>query len=66
MSISELKAEIDRLPPEEKQEIRDYLRPKIRPLTDEEMRKLSEKIDDKNPDNWYTLEEAEKILFPSE
>jgi len=66
MSIAELKAEVDRLTPEELQELRDYLRPKIRPMSSETRRLLAQKIDDKNPANWVTLEEAEKILFPSD
>jgi len=66
MSIVELKAEIDRLPPEDLQELREYLRPKIRPMSSEMRRLLTQKINDKNPANWVTLEEAEKILFPSD
>jgi hypothetical protein len=65
MSIAEIKAEVDRLTPEEREELKDYLRTKIRPLTPETLRKLSRKIDDNDPAHWVTLEEAEKRLFPS-
>jgi hypothetical protein len=64
MSIAELKSEVDRLTPEEREELRAYLRMKYRPLDPETRRKLTEKINDKNPANWITLEEAEKRLFP--
>jgi hypothetical protein len=64
MSIAELKSEVDRLTPEEREELKAYLRIKYRPLDPETRRKLTEKINDKNPANWITLEEAEKRLFP--
>ena len=64
MSIAELKSEVDRLTPEEREELKVYLGMKYRPLDPETRRKLTEKINDKNPANWITLEEAEKRLFP--
>jgi hypothetical protein len=66
MSIAELKAEIDRLSPEEREEMRDYLRSKIRPMSEEERRIVTEKLNDRNSANWLTLEEAEKRLFSKE
>jgi hypothetical protein len=66
MSISELKAEVDRLTPEERTELKAYLGMKYRPLDPETRRKLTEKINDTNPANWITLEEAEKRLFPND
>ena len=65
MSIAELKTEVDRLTDEEREELRAYLRMKYHPLDPETRRKLTEKINDKNPANWITLEEAEKRLFPN-
>jgi len=62
MSIAELKAEVDRLTPEEKEELKIYLGFKYRPLDVETRRKLTEKINDKNPANWLTLEELQKRL----
>jgi AraC-like DNA-binding protein len=66
MSIAELKAEVDRLTPEEREELRDYLRGKIRPLDPETRRKLTEKINDNNPAHWLTLEELQKRLGDSQ
>lgn len=34
-------------------------------LDPEFRKKLSEKITDKNPDNWMSLDETKKKLFPS-
>jgi len=62
MSIAELKAEVDRLTPEERQELRNYLRPTIRPLDAETRRQLGEKINDNDPSHWLTLEEFGKRL----
>jgi hypothetical protein len=62
MSIAELKAEVDRLTPEEREELRAYLRMKYRPLDPEIRRKLTEKINDNDPAHWLTLEEFGKRL----
>ena len=62
MSIAELKTEVDRLSSEEREELRAYLRMKYRPLDQEARRKLTEKINDKNPARWLTLEEVGKRL----
>jgi hypothetical protein len=62
MSIAELKCEVDRLTPEEKEELMAYLGMKSRRLDPETRRKLTEKINDKNPARWLTLEEVEKKL----
>jgi hypothetical protein len=62
MSIAELKSEVDRLTPEEREELRAYLRTKYRPLDPETRRKLTEKISDNDPAHWLTLEEFGKRL----
>jgi hypothetical protein len=62
MSIVELKAEVDRLSPKDREKLRLYLKPKIKPLDAETRRRLAAKIDDKNPANWLTLEELKKRL----
>jgi hypothetical protein len=65
MSIAELKSEIDRLSPEEIQHLKTYLAVRQDMLDPEFRKRMARKIDDKNPDNWITLEDAEKRLFPS-
>jgi hypothetical protein len=65
MSIAELKSEIDRLSPEEMQQLKAYLAVRQDMLDPEFRKKLGQKIDDKNPGNWISLDEAEKKLFPS-
>jgi hypothetical protein len=63
MSIAELKAEVDRLSPEDRKQLTNYLLIKDRvPLTPEMRKKLAEKIDDKDPSHWISLEELEKRL----
>jgi hypothetical protein len=47
MSIAELKAEVDRLTPKEREKLRLYLLPKVKPLDAETRRRLAAKIDDK-------------------
>ena len=64
MSLAELKAELDRLSPEERGQLTTYLVSKSRVLTEQSLERLSKKIDDKNTSNWMTLDEAEKRLFP--
>jgi hypothetical protein len=65
MSIAELKAEVDRLSPEEQKLLTDYLLLKGKLSDKKLMDELCRKIDDKNPANWVTLEEAGKRLFPN-
>jgi hypothetical protein len=65
VSIAELKSEIDRLSPEELQHLKTYLAIRQDMLDPDFRRKLTRKIDDTNPENWMTLDEAEKKLFPS-
>ena len=66
MSIAELKAEVDRLSPEQQEYLAAYLKIK-KQMQDEEFRKeMTRKINDKNPANWVTLEEAEARLFPKD
>ncbi len=60
MSIAELKAEVDRLSDEDRKQLTAYIVAKNRLLDPETRRKLTEKINDKNPDHWLTLEEVEK------
>jgi hypothetical protein len=66
MSIAELKAEVDRLTPEEREHLAAYLKIRKQMQDKEFVKELSRKIDDKNPANWITLEEAEKRLFPKD
>ena len=62
MSIAELKAEVDRLSPKEREQLTAYLLMKNRLLDPKLRRKLTKKIDDKDPSHWITLEELEKRL----
>jgi len=61
MSIAELKAEMDRLSPEERKQLTAYLVSKNRP-SEEEWQEISRKIDDNDPSHWLTLEEFGKRL----
>jgi hypothetical protein len=65
VSIAELKSEIDRLSAEELQHLKAYLAIRQDMLDPEFRAKLTRKIEDMNPENWMTLDEAEKKLFPS-
>jgi len=60
MSIAELKAEVDRLSPEERQQLRSYLALKNQIPEPEFLRGLAEKINDRSPERWLNLEEFEK------
>jgi len=60
MSIAELKAEVDRLSPEERTQLRSYLALKDQIPEPEFLRGLAEKINDRNPGRWLSLEEFEK------
>ena len=62
MSIAELKAEVDRLSVEERLQLRTYLTLKDEIPDEEFMKGLREKINDRNPDRWVTLEEFEKLV----
>ncbi len=62
MSIAELKSEVDRLSPEERRQLTAYLVTRDRMLDPDFRRELTRKIDNKTPDNWVLLEEAEKRL----
>ena len=62
MSIAELKREVDRLSPEERKQLTAYIVAKNRLISPELRRKLTEKINDKNPARWLTLEEVKKRL----
>jgi len=66
VSIAELKAEVDRLSPEEREHLAAYLKIRKQMQDKEFVKELSRKVDDKNPANWITLEEAEKRLFPKD
>ena len=66
MSIAELKAEVDRLSPEEREHLAAYLKIRKQMQDKEFVKELSRKVDDNNPANWITLEEAEKRLFPKD
>jgi hypothetical protein len=62
MSIAELKAEVDRLSPEDTKQLMSYIAAKRRLFTPEIIEELSRKIDDKDPSHWLTLEEFGKRL----
>ncbi len=62
MSITALKSEIASLPLEERRDLIGYIVSLNRKDNEAFMRKLAEKIDDKSPDRWITLEEAERRL----
>jgi hypothetical protein len=62
MSIAELKAEVDRLSPEDTKQLMAYIAKKRRLLTPEVIEELSRKIDDNDPSHWLTLEEFGKRL----
>ena len=64
MSIAELESEVDRLSPEERRQLTAYLITQDRMLDPEFRQELIRKIDDKNPEHWISLEEAEKRLLP--
>jgi hypothetical protein len=59
MSIAELKAEVDRLTPEERKQLASYIVAKNQLSRPEVMEELSRKIDDNDP---LTLEEFGKRL----
>jgi hypothetical protein len=63
MSIAELKSEVDRLSPEERRQLTAYLVTRDRMLDPEFRQELTSKIDDKSPERWISLEEAEKRLL---
>ena len=66
VSIAEIKAEVDRLTPDERKQLANYLAIKNKMQDPEFVKELSRKIDDTDPTNWVTLEEAEKRLLPNE
>jgi hypothetical protein len=62
MSIAELKAEVDRLSSEERQQLKAYLTLKDEIPNEEFLKGLAEKINDRSPDRWLTIEEFEKAV----
>jgi hypothetical protein len=62
MNIAAIKSEIAGLPLEERRELIGYIVSLNRKDNGEFMRKMAEKIDDKSPERWLTLEEVEKRL----
>ncbi len=60
MSIAELKAEVDRLSVEERIQLRTYLALKDQVSESDFLRGLAEKINDRSPERWLTIEEFEK------
>jgi hypothetical protein len=60
MSIARLKAEVDRLSSEELAQLRAYLALKSGISDEDFLSGLAEKINDRNPDRWLTIEEFEK------
>jgi hypothetical protein len=64
MSIAEIKSEIDRLSPEDLQHLKAYVAVRQDMLDPEFRKRLARKIDDKSSENWMTLDEDGKKLFP--
>jgi hypothetical protein len=64
MSIAELKSEMDRLSPEERRQLAAYLVTRDRMLDPEFRQELTRKIDNRDPAQWSSLEDAEKRLLP--
>lgn len=62
MSIAELKREVDRLSPKQRKQLTAYIVAKNRRMNPELRRKLTEKVNDKNPARWLKLEEVKKRL----
>jgi hypothetical protein len=60
MSIAELKAEVDRLSREERTQLRAYLALKDQIAEADFLRGLADKINDRDPERWLSLEEFEK------
>ncbi len=62
MSLPEVKAEIACLPLEERRHLIGYIMSLNRKDNETFMRKLAEKIDDKTPERWMTIDEVERIF----
>jgi len=60
MSIAELKAEVDRLTAEERNQLRAYLALKDQVSESDFLRGLAEKINDRNPERWLGIEDFER------
>ena len=63
MSIAELKSEVDRLSPEERQQLRAYLIVKDRMADPAFRREMADKLNDPDPNRWVSFEEAKKQLL---
>ncbi|QIF05169.1 hypothetical protein [Roseimicrobium sp. ORNL1] len=68
MSITALKAELAQLPQDQRRELVGYLISLNRPAAEEERLKseLARKIEDNDPANWMSLDDAEKLLLPEQ
>jgi hypothetical protein len=62
MSVESLKAELRAVSPETRDELFTYLLLLRRGHDPERARRLAEKIDDRDPAGWMTLEEARERL----
>lgn len=62
MSIQEIKAEIEALPAEERKRLAAFLVSLRHKELAEYRTRMARKIDDKNPENWATLEELDQRL----
>jgi hypothetical protein len=60
MSLAELKSEVDRLSPQERRQLRVYLALKDDISDGALLAQLTEKINDRRPERWLTLEAFEK------
>jgi hypothetical protein len=62
MSIAELKAEVDLLSSEERHQLRAYLTLKDEISDEEFLKGLADKINDRTPERWLSLEAFEKAV----
>jgi hypothetical protein len=62
MSIAELKAEVDRLSSRERHQLRAYLTLKDEISDEEFLKGLADKINDRTPERWLSLEDFEKTV----
>lgn len=62
MSFAELKAEVDRLSAQEREQLRSYLTLKDHIPEADFLLGLAEKINDRTPSRWVTIDQFEKLV----
>jgi len=60
VSIQEIKSELETLPTKERQRLAAFLVSLRHKEIDDYQLRMSQKIDDKTPENWVTLEELDQ------